>query len=88
MSKKNPFEDLDPEFKETVEAMSDEDIKKKISEVAINEHENRSAMKADMDLAEKKEIAKLAGEQYAEATKANRLRISYAYAVLESRGKA
>ena len=88
MAKKNPFEDLGPAFKELVEAMSDEDIKKKISEVAIDQHENLAAKKADMDLAEKKEIHDQAGLQYKEATKANVMRISYAYSVLESRGKA
>jgi hypothetical protein len=85
--KKGPFEDLDKEYKETIENMSDEDIKKRISEVAIAEHENRAAMAADPDLQQAKDALKLASEDYREGTKMNKLRIGYAHFILESRGK-
>lgn len=86
--KKAPFADLDQDFKDTVASMSDEEIKKRCAEVALAEHENREAKKADTDLAEKLGAAKFAGEQYREATKMNKLRIAYAHFILEARGKA
>jgi hypothetical protein len=85
---KGKFDDLNSEFKETVESMSDEDIKKKVSEVALLEHENRAAKDADQDLEEKMAQAKMAGESYREASKQHKLMISYAYVILQSRGKA
>lgn len=87
-SKKSPFSDLDQEYKDTVANLDEIEIKKRISEVALNEHENREAKKADQDLKEKLSAAKFAGAQYSEATKMNRLRIAYAHFILESKGKA
>lgn len=86
-AKKAPFADLDQDFKDTVANMSEEEIRKRISEVALNEHENREAKKKDMDLKEKQSAAKFAGAQYVEATKMNKLRIAYAHFILEGRGK-
>lgn len=86
-TKKSPFADLDQEYKDTLAAMQDEDIKKRVSEVSLNEHENREAKKKDQDLKDKVAAVKFAGAQYAEATKMNRLRIAYAHFILESRGK-
>lgn len=85
-SKKGAFDDLDPEYKSTLEDMSDDDVRRKISEVALNEAQNQENKKADQDLAEKKLAAKEAGLQYSEASKANRLRILYARFILEARG--
>lgn len=85
--KKDVFEDLDSEFKTTVDSMTDEEIKRRISEVAIAEHENQANKKQDQDLAERLAQAKMAGEQYREATKANKLRIGYCHALLAARGK-
>ena len=67
-AKKAPFADLDQDFKDTVANMSEEEISKRISEVALNEHENRENKKKDMDLKEKQSAAKFAGAQYVEAT--------------------
>jgi hypothetical protein len=87
MSKESPFADLNPEFKSALESMTDENIMKRVSETAMAEHENRQAKTRDQDLAEKVATAKMAGEQYREATKMNKLKIAYAYFILESRGK-
>ncbi len=84
---KSPWADLDVEFKENVAGMTDEEISQRIAEVAMNEVENLAAKKADQDLKEKRDAAKFAGEQYSEATKMNRLRISFAHSILEARGK-
>lgn len=87
-NKKGPFDDLDSDFKTTVENMSDDEIKAKIFEVACNEVDNLKAKKDDQDLKDAKERAKMAGEVYVEATKFNKMRIGYAKYILESRGKA
>ena len=86
-AKKSPFSDLDQEFKDTIASMAEEEIRKRIAEVALNEHENRENKKKDMDLKEKLSAAKFAGAQYAEATKMNKLRIAYAHFILEGQGK-
>lgn len=85
--KKNEFEDLDSDFKTSIESATDEEIRKKIAQVALNEHENRANKGKDEDLKNAKDKAKEAGRQYAEATAANKARISYAHFILESRGK-
>ena len=85
-NKKNEFENLDQDFKDTISNMNNEEIRKKIAEVALNEHENKLAQKKDEDLKRKIELVKCAKEPYTEATKMNRYRISYAHYILNSRG--
>jgi hypothetical protein len=85
--KKEPFEDLDKDFKALIESATEEDIRKKISEVALNEFQNQENKKADGQLAEAGAAYKEAGAQYKEATKHNKLRIGYARFMLDSRGK-
>lgn len=85
--KKNKFDDLDSEFKDAVASMDDDQIIDRIAQISIDEVKNVENRKQDMDLKEKQESANFAAEQYKEATKANRLKIKYAYFILESRGK-
>lgn len=85
--KKAPFEDLDQDFKDTVANMKEEEIRAKLSEIAINQHQNLEAKKQDQDLEQKKVEYGVAGEIYREATKMNRLRTSYCYSILEAQGK-
>lgn len=84
---KDPFAELDPDFKNAVESMSEVELRHKIAEVAMNEADNKRLEKEDQDLAEKKELVKSAAEQYRSATKANVLRIGYCKSILEARGK-
>lgn len=86
-AKKGQFDDLDTEYKTNIEAATDDEIRSKISEVAMNESDNLEAKKNDEDLKAKKETAKFAGEGYAEASKFNKMRINYAKHILEARGK-
>lgn len=85
--KKSPFADLDNDFKTTIENMTEDEIRRKAAEIALNEHENREAKKKDLDLKQKQEAVKYAAAQYTENTKMNRLRIAYAHFILEARGK-
>lgn len=87
-AKKDPFADLDSDFKDAVAGSSPEEIRKRIAQIAIDEENNRNAKDDDEDLKEKKEQAKIAGEQYAEATKAHRNMIRYCKRVLEDKGNA
>lgn len=84
---KSPFADLDTDYKTLIEGAKDEEIRAKISEVALNESDNLENKKKDVQLEEAKQAAKDAGQQYADATKMNRLRINYAKTILEARGK-
>ncbi len=84
---KDPFEDLDREYKSAIESMDEAGIRGRISEIAIAQAQLLDAMDDDLDLAEKKAQAKEAGAIYAEGTKANKLKIKYAKQMLESQGK-
>lgn len=72
---------------EQIHNASDEEIKKAISTVAINQTELMIAKKDDQALEEAKEVYNAAGALYRDGTKLNRLKISYAHHILESRGK-
>lgn len=87
MKKKSPFEELDNDFRAFIENATDDEIRAKVAEVALNQHENLAAKAADMDLKEKQEAVKMASAQYTDATKMNKLRIAYGHFVLEARGK-
>jgi hypothetical protein len=85
--KKNPFDDLDSVYKESVESASDEEIRKKIYEAAMAEAHNQESKKLDQDLASAVATAKEAGRQYAEGSKRNSLCIRYCRSILSARGK-
>ena len=84
---KDPFADLSVEFKDAIVGSTVEEINKRIAELAKNEEENKSTMKLDQDLTEKKEAVKFASESYREATKAYKLAMSYIMQVLGDKGK-
>jgi hypothetical protein len=84
--KKNPFDDLDADFKDSVDGKSDSEINEMIAKVAKDEELNRRHKADDEDLKERQEQAKLAGAVYAEATKAYKLKTAYLYDVLKARG--
>jgi hypothetical protein len=86
MKQKDPFDDLDLAFKESIESMSPAEINSRIAEWAKNQEQTKAAMKDDEDLAQKREIVKLAAEPYRDAIKANSLRIAYSMRVLCDRG--
>ena len=86
--KKDPFEALESDFKNLIENLPSEDVKKKVAEVAFELDRLMEAKKADQDLAEKTEAAKDAGAIYREGAKMAKLRIRYASMILEARGKA
>lgn len=86
-SKKDIFEDLDQDFKDTVVGMSESEIRQKISSVALNQVALLEAKENDQDFQTKKEQAKVAGEVYRDGTKQNKLRIAFCKRVLGDKGK-
>ncbi|NBT57365.1 hypothetical protein EBT16_01130 [bacterium] len=86
--KKNKFDDLDADFRSNVESLSDEEIKSRVAQIALDNELLLKAKEDDEDLKEKVQIAKEAGAVYREGVKMNRTKIQYAQMILESRGKA
>lgn len=86
-SKKDPFEDLDEDFKNAVASMSEQEIRQKISSVALNQVALLEAKDNDQDYQQKKEDASIAGEVYRDGTKMNKIRISFCKRVLSDKGK-
>ncbi len=84
---KDPWADLDQDFKSAIEGGDEAMIRAKISEVAIVNAQLMDAKDQDLDLAEKSEIFKEAGAVYREGAKQNKLKIKYAKKMLESQGK-
>lgn len=85
--KKDQFSELDDDFKNALQAMGPEEIRKKIAEVAMNDEALKKAKDDDQDLRTKGEEYKVAGAVYREGNKANRLRIKFAMLVLEGKGQ-
>ncbi len=85
--RKTPFADLPEDWKEKFSSGKDEDIRSESSSVALAEVANQASKKLDEDLAEKLAAAKAAGEQYSEASKLNKLKLTYLRQLLEARGK-
>jgi hypothetical protein len=85
--KKDPFEDLDNEFMDSVAAMSEVEIRQKISSVALNQVALLEAKDNDEDYQQKKEAASVAGEVYRDGTKMNKIRIQFCKRVLGDMGK-
>lgn len=83
---KDKFSKVPPEFKETVNHMSIEEIKAKVSETALGLEELLQAQEKDFDLLEKKAAATEAGRVYSEGKAAARAKIAYCRFLLETKG--
>lgn len=84
--KKEPFADLDQDFKDKINAASTDEIREIILGVALNDAALAEAKESDQDLAEKKDAAKEAGAIYREGKKMNKLRTKYARVMLAEKG--
>lgn len=83
---KDPFADVPEEFRDAIDRMDRDDIKKMIAQVVIGQLELMEAQKADADYQSLKEQFREAGAVYREGTKANGLKIQYARQALEGKG--
>ncbi len=86
--RKDPFENLDPNFKATIDNGTEEEIRKKISENALYRAAQEEMLKNDPDVAQAREALKLATADYSDAIKTARLNIKYAAFILDARGKS
>jgi hypothetical protein len=84
--KKDPFEDLDEDFKDAVAGMDEKAIRDRLAKVTLDQAALMDAKEKDIDLKEKKEAAKEAGAVYREGTKMNKLRVKYARSILDAKG--
>lgn len=87
-TKKDPFADLDDDFKASTLSMAEDDVRKRASKVAFDQQTLMDAKLADGDFIEAKERFAAAGAIYRDGTKLNRLKIRFCKKVLEDRGKA
>ena len=86
--KKDPFGDLDEEYKTGVQSMSDMEIKARVAEINLELQALLNAKEKDEDLQAKAIAHKEAGKVYRDGQKGAKLRTRYALYILEARGKA
>jgi N-glycosylase/DNA lyase len=87
MAKKQPGEDLDGELKSTLENASDEELKKKVSEVALLRSAIQAQMKKDPDVKQAREDLANTLRSYKEDIKGADHQIDFISYLLEARGK-
>lgn len=85
--KKDEFSDLDPELKAALENMTDEEVRRKVSEFALLRQAQKEMMKEDPDVQEASDNLKMVKGPYNEAIKGAELNIKYAKFLLEARGR-
>lgn len=83
---KSKFEELPEEFRSEVDSLSREALEHKIASIAMYQVELMAAKEQDMDLKQKREASRVAGEVYREGTKQNKLKIEYCKANLDAAG--
>lgn len=84
--KKDKFEDLPPEFVDSVNSMSTEEIRDRVATIALQQAELMAARDLDEDLQMAKVTAREAGAVYREGTKMNKVKIEFCKHVLGARG--
>jgi hypothetical protein len=77
---------LPEDWRTRVQAMSNEELKALVIEVANNENENQKKKEEDIELQDAKEAYAAAGAEYKEATSLNKLRIKYVLRELNRNG--
>lgn len=83
---KDPFEDLNDEFRAKIDGASETDLREEIANIALADGELMAAKQLDQDLKEKRQAASIAGAIYREGFTANRLKQKYIRQTMESRG--
>lgn len=83
---KDPFANLDDDFKDAILQGSEEAVRSGASKVALDQEELMSAKEEDEDLKQAMAAASVASAVYREGTKMNKLRIKFIRSVLRSRG--
>ena len=84
--KKQPFDELSPEFKDAARGADSTKLKEQLTEIALNEQLNLASQKADQDLKSLKDQVKDASAGYREVTKINKLKTKFIIEQLSDRG--
>lgn len=84
---KDPFPLLTAAEKEELDKLSEDEINKKIAEIAKNNSALQEAKKNDEDLKKLREQVKIANEPYSLGSKTNGQRIAYLRMALDGKGK-
>jgi hypothetical protein len=85
-SKKDKFDALPDGFKEAIEQASTDEIRKRISDIAILDCTERAVLKQDPDVQQAKEALKNLMDPYRENLKSYKLQIEFAKRVLDDKG--
>lgn len=85
-AKKDKFDDLSPEFRDSVAAMNRKDIRERIAQIALDNQALLEEKEKDTDFQKAREQAKEAGAIYREGIKINKLKIAYAKRCLDDKG--
>ena len=85
-SKKDKFEALLPEFKDAIQQSSTEEIRKKISDVAILDCTMKATLKEDPEVQGARETLKNLMEPYREDLKSYKLQIEFMKRTLDDKG--
>jgi hypothetical protein len=75
--KKNKFDKLPSEFKDSVVGMNESEVRARIAQVSLDDAALREAKENDDDYLQKREEAKFAGAIYRDGAKANKLKIEF-----------
>ena len=84
--KKDQFADLSDEFKDAVAGSSVDEIRKRISDVALLDCTTKALLKEDGDVAQAREALKQLMEPYRADIKSFKLQIAYCKQVLDDKG--
>jgi|LauGreDrversion4_2_1035121.scaffolds.fasta_scaffold1708774_2 hypothetical protein len=85
-AEKDPFANLDSDFKDAILQGEETAVRAAASKVALDQEELMSAKEGDEDLKQAMAAASVASAVYREGTKMNKLRIKFIRSVLKSRG--
>jgi len=85
--KKDPYANLSPDFKSTIDNLSPEEIHLRIAQVTLDREALAAAKENDDDLNKKKEAYSAAGEVYRTGFKEAKLKIRYLRRALQDAGK-
>lgn len=86
-SKKLPGEDLEPTLKAALDNMKPEELRAKVSEVALYKQAQEDQMKADPDVQQARDALAGALADYKDEIKGAKQQISYIKHLLEQAGK-
>ena len=84
--KKGEFADLDQEFMDNLAAASEDEIRKKVTEIAMETEALRAAKAEDEDLKAARARLSEAGRVYSEQEKGSKLRLKFVRSILKGRG--